>query len=108
MVLVGEDPASKVYVASKGKQTVEAGMNSYEHRLPADATQSELLALIGRLNADAEEAVPCTVAGAVVVTEWNKTEYEYCAQDTEREPLLCDNVGINDSKYKKRNETEEQ
>ncbi|SDD92737.1 methylenetetrahydrofolate dehydrogenase (NADP+) / methenyltetrahydrofolate cyclohydrolase [Paracoccus isoporae] len=54
VVLVGEDPASQVYVASKGKQTVEAGMKSFEHRLPADATQAELLALIGRLNADAE------------------------------------------------------
>lgn len=52
VVLVGDDPASRVYVASKGKQTVEVGMNSYEHRLPADAGQAELLALIGRLNAD--------------------------------------------------------
>ena len=52
VVLVGDDPASKVYVASKGKQTVEVGMNSYEHCLPADASQAELLALIGRLNAD--------------------------------------------------------
>ena len=52
VVLVGDDPASQVYVASKGKQTVEVGMNSYEHRLPADAGQAELLALIGRLNAD--------------------------------------------------------
>ena len=54
VVLVGDDPASQVYVASKGKQTVEVGMNSYEHRLPADAGQAELLALIGRLNADPE------------------------------------------------------
>lgn len=54
VVLVGDDPASQVYVASKGKQTVEAGMKSFEHRLPEDATQPELLALIGRLNADAE------------------------------------------------------
>ena len=52
VVLVGEDPASQVYVASKGRQTIAAGMNSYEHRLPAEATQAELLALIGRLNAD--------------------------------------------------------
>ena len=52
VVLVGDDPASQIYVASKGKQTVAAGMNSYEHRLPADAVQAELLALIGRLNAD--------------------------------------------------------
>ena len=54
VVLVGDDPASQIYVASKGKQTVAAGMNSYELRLPADAGQAELLALIGRLNADPE------------------------------------------------------
>lgn len=52
VVLVGEDPASSVYVRSKGKATVEAGMRSWEHRLPADTTQADLLALIGRLNAD--------------------------------------------------------
>ena len=52
VVLVGEDPASQVYVRSKGKATVEAGMASFEHRLPADATQAELLALVERLNAD--------------------------------------------------------
>ncbi|MFV0293590.1 MAG: bifunctional methylenetetrahydrofolate dehydrogenase/methenyltetrahydrofolate cyclohydrolase FolD [Paracoccus sp. (in: a-proteobacteria)] len=54
VVLVGDDPASQVYVTSKGKQTVEVGMKSFEHRLPADASQIELLTLIGRLNADAE------------------------------------------------------
>jgi methylenetetrahydrofolate dehydrogenase (NADP+)/methenyltetrahydrofolate cyclohydrolase len=53
VVLVGEDPASKVYVSSKGKQTVEVGMNSYEYKLPADTSEAELLATIGRLNADA-------------------------------------------------------
>ncbi|WBU64086.1 bifunctional methylenetetrahydrofolate dehydrogenase/methenyltetrahydrofolate cyclohydrolase [Paracoccus aerodenitrificans] len=52
VVLVGEDPASQIYVSSKGKQTVEAGMKSFEHRLPADASQADLLALVGRLNAD--------------------------------------------------------
>ena len=52
VVLVGEDPASEVYVRSKGKSTVEAGMNSYEHKLPADTSEAELLAVIGRLNAD--------------------------------------------------------
>jgi methylenetetrahydrofolate dehydrogenase (NADP+)/methenyltetrahydrofolate cyclohydrolase len=52
VVLVGADPASEVYVRSKGKSTVEAGMNSYEHKLPADTSEAELLALIGRLNAD--------------------------------------------------------
>ncbi|WP_114390279.1 bifunctional methylenetetrahydrofolate dehydrogenase/methenyltetrahydrofolate cyclohydrolase FolD [Notoacmeibacter marinus] len=52
VVLVGADPASEVYVRNKGKQTVAAGMNSYEHRLPAETTQTELLGLIDRLNAD--------------------------------------------------------
>lgn len=52
VVLVGEDPASQVYVRSKGKQTVEAGMNSYEHKLDADTGEAELLDLIERLNAD--------------------------------------------------------
>lgn len=53
VVLVGEDAASQVYVRSKGKATVEAGMASFEHRLPAEAPESELLALVDRLNADA-------------------------------------------------------
>ncbi|MGP9814314.1 bifunctional methylenetetrahydrofolate dehydrogenase/methenyltetrahydrofolate cyclohydrolase FolD [Rhodopseudomonas sp. NSM] len=52
VVLVGSDPASEVYVRSKHKQTQEAGMASFEHRLPADVPQAELLALIGQLNAD--------------------------------------------------------
>ena len=52
VVLVGEDPASQVYVKSKGKQTVEVGMNSYEHRLAVDTSQEDLLALIATLNAD--------------------------------------------------------
>ncbi|HAW47437.1 MAG TPA: bifunctional methylenetetrahydrofolate dehydrogenase/methenyltetrahydrofolate cyclohydrolase FolD [Roseovarius sp.] len=54
VVLVGEDPASQVYVRSKGKQTVEAGMNSYEHKLDADTSQADLLALIDTLNNDAD------------------------------------------------------
>ena len=53
VVLVGEDPASQVYVRNKGKQTVEAGMDSFEHRLPAQTSQAELLALVERLNRDA-------------------------------------------------------
>nr|WP_319247354.1 bifunctional methylenetetrahydrofolate dehydrogenase/methenyltetrahydrofolate cyclohydrolase FolD [uncultured Celeribacter sp.] len=53
VVLVGDDPASEVYVRSKGKQTVEVGMNSYEHKLPADTSEADLLALIEQLNADA-------------------------------------------------------
>jgi methylenetetrahydrofolate dehydrogenase (NADP+)/methenyltetrahydrofolate cyclohydrolase len=52
VVLVGEDPASQVYVRSKGKQTVEAGMNSYEHKLGASTSQQDLLALIDQLNND--------------------------------------------------------
>jgi methylenetetrahydrofolate dehydrogenase (NADP+)/methenyltetrahydrofolate cyclohydrolase len=52
VVLVGEDPASRVYVANKAKQTVEVGMNSWEHRLPAETSEPELLALVERLNQD--------------------------------------------------------
>jgi methylenetetrahydrofolate dehydrogenase (NADP+)/methenyltetrahydrofolate cyclohydrolase len=52
VVLVGEDPASSVYVRSKGKATVAAGMESFEHKLPADVAQYDLLALVDRLNAD--------------------------------------------------------
>ena len=52
VVLVGEDPASAVYVRSKGKATREAGMASFEHKLPADTSEADLLALVGRLNAD--------------------------------------------------------
>ena len=52
VVLVGEDPASQVYVRSKGKQTVEAGMNSYEHRLDASTSETDLLGLISKLNKD--------------------------------------------------------
>ena len=52
VVLVGEDPASKVYVANKAKQTVEVGMNSWEHRLPAETSEADLLALVDKLNND--------------------------------------------------------
>ena len=52
VVLVGEDPASQVYVRSKGKMTVEVGMNSYEHKLDADTSEDDLLALIDKLNND--------------------------------------------------------
>ena len=52
VVLVGEDPASQVYVRSKGKMTVEVGMNSFEHRLPAETEEAALLALLDDLNAD--------------------------------------------------------
>jgi methylenetetrahydrofolate dehydrogenase (NADP+)/methenyltetrahydrofolate cyclohydrolase len=54
VVLVGEDPASQVYVRSKGKQTVEAGMKSVEHKLDADTSEADLLAVIDRLNTDPE------------------------------------------------------
>ncbi|WP_265569691.1 bifunctional methylenetetrahydrofolate dehydrogenase/methenyltetrahydrofolate cyclohydrolase FolD [Sphingomicrobium nitratireducens] len=52
VVLVGEDPASSVYVRSKGKATLEAGMESFTHRLPADTDENTLLALIDQLNGD--------------------------------------------------------
>lgn len=52
VVLVGEDPASQVYVRNKGKATVEAGMLSRHHTLPAEATQAEVEAVIANLNAD--------------------------------------------------------
>jgi len=52
VVLVGNDPASEVYVRSKHTQTQAAGMVSFEHKLPADVTEGELLALIARLNRD--------------------------------------------------------
>jgi methylenetetrahydrofolate dehydrogenase (NADP+)/methenyltetrahydrofolate cyclohydrolase len=52
VVLVGDDPASQIYVRNKGLQAREAGMNSFEYRLPATATQAELLARIADLNQD--------------------------------------------------------
>jgi len=52
VVLVGEDPASQVYVRNKGKQTLEAGMKSFEHKLPDTTSETELLGLIDQLNAD--------------------------------------------------------
>ena len=52
VVLVGEDPASQVYVRSKGKATFEAGMNSFEHKLAADTPEAGLLAVVAALNAD--------------------------------------------------------
>ena len=52
VVLVGEDPASQVYVRSKGKQTVEVGMNSFQHKLEIDTSEADLLDLIATLNSD--------------------------------------------------------
>ena len=52
VVLVGEDPASQVYVRSKHKATIEAGMESFEHRLPAETSEADLLAVVRQLNAD--------------------------------------------------------
>ena len=52
VVLVGEDPASQVYVRNKGRQTLEVGMASFEHKLDAATSEGDLLALIARLNAD--------------------------------------------------------
>jgi len=53
VVLVGADPASEIYVRNKGKMTREAGMESFEHKLPADTTEEDLLALVEDLNRDA-------------------------------------------------------
>ena len=52
VVLVGEDPASQVYVRNKGQQTLEVGMASFEHKLDASTSEADLLALIAKLNAD--------------------------------------------------------
>lgn len=52
VILVGEDPASQVYVRNKGKQTVEAGMNSYEFKMPDTISQSELIDKVTQLNKD--------------------------------------------------------
>jgi len=52
VILVGEDPASQVYVRNKGKQTLEAGMNSYEFKMPPSVSQAELISKIDELNKD--------------------------------------------------------
>jgi methylenetetrahydrofolate dehydrogenase (NADP+) / methenyltetrahydrofolate cyclohydrolase len=52
VVLVGENAASQVYVRNKGRQTLEAGMRSFDHTLPESVSETELLALVARLNAD--------------------------------------------------------
>jgi methylenetetrahydrofolate dehydrogenase (NADP+)/methenyltetrahydrofolate cyclohydrolase len=52
VVLVGEDPASKVYVRNKAEQTLECGMQSFEHKLPEETTEAALLDLVARLNRD--------------------------------------------------------
>src|SRR3982750_4092777 len=52
VVLVGENPASAVYVRNKAKQTQEAGMRSFDHPLPESISESDLLAVVGKLNAD--------------------------------------------------------
>jgi methylenetetrahydrofolate dehydrogenase (NADP+)/methenyltetrahydrofolate cyclohydrolase len=54
VVLVGDNPASQVYVRNKGRQTLEAGMRSFGHALPASASEAEVLALVVRLNADTD------------------------------------------------------
>jgi methylenetetrahydrofolate dehydrogenase (NADP+) / methenyltetrahydrofolate cyclohydrolase len=51
-VLVGQDPASEIYLRNKGRQTEQAGMNSFRHTLPATTSQAELLALVSKLNRD--------------------------------------------------------
>jgi methylenetetrahydrofolate dehydrogenase (NADP+)/methenyltetrahydrofolate cyclohydrolase len=54
VVLVGDNPASRVYVANKARHTADVGMKSFEHRLPATTSEAELLALVNRLNNDPE------------------------------------------------------
>src|SRR5687768_15274569 len=54
VILVGEDPASQVYVRNKGKHTIEAGMNSYEIKLPSTITQEEVINKIQGLNQDSK------------------------------------------------------
>jgi methylenetetrahydrofolate dehydrogenase (NADP+)/methenyltetrahydrofolate cyclohydrolase len=54
VVLVGEDPASEIYIRNKGRQTREAGMNSFEHRLPGATSEDSLLALLAELNQDSQ------------------------------------------------------
>ena len=78
VVLVGEDPASSVYVRSKGRATEAAGMAGFEHRLPADTGQAELLALVDRLNADpavdgilVQLPLPSQIDAAAVITRIN-------------------------------------
>ena len=75
VVLVGEDPASAIYVRSKNKATLEAGMQSFEHKLPATATQAELEALVDTLNADpavdgilVQLPLPPQIDEAVIIT----------------------------------------
>ena len=52
VVLVGEDPASQIYVRQKGEQTLAVGMHSVTHRMPADTSEADLLAMVAQLNAD--------------------------------------------------------
>ena len=52
VVIVGEDPASQIYVRNKNKSTLEAGMNSFEHKLPEETSEADLLALVEKLNND--------------------------------------------------------
>lgn len=75
VVLVGEDPASAIYVRSKNKAVIEAGMESFEHRLPTTASQEELVALVDRLNADpavdgilVQLPLPPQIDEAVIIT----------------------------------------
>ena len=78
VVLVGEDPASAVYVRSKHKATIEAGMESFEHRLPASARQDELVALVDTLNANpavdgilVQLPLPPQIDSQVIITRIN-------------------------------------
>jgi methylenetetrahydrofolate dehydrogenase (NADP+)/methenyltetrahydrofolate cyclohydrolase len=81
VVLVGEDPASQIYVASKTKQAQEAGLRHFDHRLPAATNTEDLLALVRRLNADAnvhgilvQLPLPATVDSSVILAAIDPTK----------------------------------
>ena len=90
VVLVGEDPASQVYVRNKGKQTLEAGMNSYEHKLDAETSETDLLALIDQLNADP------AVHGILTSTVTSRAQCLTArTNDNNYQCLLCNRCTIN-------------
>ena len=69
VVLVGDDPASQIYVRSKGEQSQAAGMHSVTHRLPAETTEEALIALVRTLNADAAIHGVLAIPGAFTPSE---------------------------------------
>lgn len=93
VVLVGEDPASEVYVRNKGKQTLEVGMNSYEHKLPADTSEATVLAVIEQLNADPDvHGILCQLPLPKHIDEQRVTNAIIPAKDVDGFHIL--NVGL--------------